>query len=93
MTRAVARPGRGVSRGLVTAELVVGYALLAGEGWVFSAGQAFAGRQGLAGGWPVVGVITTGVLYGPAAGIPAGIAMATAAGRQRPGERRALVGP
>ncbi|MET0325817.1 MAG: ATP-binding protein [Ilumatobacteraceae bacterium] len=78
MTRAVARPHRGVTAGLVIAELAVGYALLAGEGWVFSAGQAFAGRQGIAGGWPVVGVITTGVLYGPRLGIPTGIAMASA---------------
>ena len=44
---------------------------------MFSAGHAFAGRQGLAGGWPVVGVITTGLLFGPALGILAGVTMAT----------------
>jgi signal transduction histidine kinase len=78
VTRAVARPHGSFPPALVVAELVVGYALLAGEGWVFSAGHAFAGRQGLAGGWPVVGVLTTGLLYGPVLGVGAGVVMATA---------------
>jgi signal transduction histidine kinase len=48
-------------------ELAVGFALLAGEGWAFEAGHAFAGRQGLAGGWPIVGVIAAGITAGPVA--------------------------
>lgn len=52
-------------------ELVVGFLLLAGEGLAFEEGHAFAGRQGLAGGWPVVGVIAAGVTLGP---VPAAIA-------------------
>jgi signal transduction histidine kinase len=52
-------------------ELAVGFSLLAGEGWVFEEGHAFAGRQGLAGGWPIVGVIAAGVTRGP---LPAAIA-------------------
>ena len=78
VTRTVASPQRVYSPGLVVAELVVGYAVLAGEGWVFSEGHAFAGRQGLAGGWPVVGVLTAGLLFGPALGVVAGAGMATA---------------
>jgi signal transduction histidine kinase len=77
LARAVARRGAGVSPALVVAELVVGYAVLAGEGWVFSDGHAFSGRQGLAGGWPAVGVITVGVLSGPVVGAVAGAAMGT----------------
>jgi signal transduction histidine kinase len=46
-------------------ELAVGFALLAGEGWVFESGHAFGGYQGLAGGWPVVGVIAAGITLGP----------------------------
>lgn len=46
-------------------ELGVGFLLLAGEGLAFEEGHAFAGRQGLAGGWPVVGVIAAGVTLGP----------------------------
>jgi signal transduction histidine kinase len=52
-------------------ELAVGFSMLAGEGWVFEEGHAFAGRQGLAGGWPIVGVIAAGVTRGP---LPAAIA-------------------
>jgi signal transduction histidine kinase len=47
------------------AELVVGFSLLAGEGWAYSPGHAFGGYQGLAGGWPVVGVIAAGITLGP----------------------------
>ena len=55
-----------VERRLPTAvELVVGFALLAGEGWAFEEGHAFGGYQGLAGGWPVVGVIAAGITLGP----------------------------
>ena len=46
-------------------ELAVGFALLAGEGWAFGEGHAFGGYQGLAGGWPVVGVIAAGITVGP----------------------------
>jgi len=47
------------------AELAVGFALLAGEGWVFEPGHAFGGYQGLAGGWPIVGIIVAGITLGP----------------------------
>lgn len=60
---------------LVATELAVGFALLAGEGWAFEPGHAFAGRQGLAGGWPVVGVIAAGVALGPVPGAAAGAAV------------------
>lgn len=54
----------------VSVELVVGFLLLAGEGLAFEERHAFAGRQGLAGGWPVVGVIAAGITLGP---LPAAI--------------------
>jgi signal transduction histidine kinase len=50
----------------VLTEPAVGFLLLAGEGFAFGSGHAFAGRQGLAGGWPIVGVIAAGVQLGPA---------------------------
>jgi len=42
VTRAAARPDRAFPPKIVAAELIVGYALLAGEGWVFSAGSSSA---------------------------------------------------
>jgi signal transduction histidine kinase len=54
------------------AELVVGFLLLGGEGWAFEAGHAFAGRQGLAGGWPIVGVISAGIVAGSVVGAVGG---------------------
>lgn len=56
----------------VAIELAVGFVLLAGEGSAFEAGHAFAGRQGLAGGWPIVGVIAAGLTAGPLLGAVAG---------------------
>ncbi|HEX8581086.1 MAG TPA: ATP-binding protein [Acidimicrobiales bacterium] len=70
-TRAVAGGGP-VPPWLVAADLVTGALLLAGEGLAFEEGHAFAGRQGLAGGWPVAGVIAAGVALGPASGAVAG---------------------
>ena len=64
-TRIAVDPERPLTVGFVVAELAVGFCLLFGEGFVFEEGHAFAGRQGLAGGWPVVGVIEAGIALGP----------------------------
>lgn len=56
----------------VLVEPLVGALLLAGEGVAFAPGHAFAGRQGLAGGFPIVGVIAAGVHLGPGRGGIAG---------------------
>lgn len=66
------RPGGVLRPGFVLTELAVGFALLALEGFVFEPGHAFAGRQGLAGGWPVVGVIGAGFTLGPGPAAAAG---------------------
>ena len=71
-TRIAIDAGRRLPVWFVSAELVVGFCLLAGEGFAFEEGHAFAGRQGLAGGWPVVGVIGAGVALGPWRAAPAG---------------------
>ena len=59
----------------VPVELAIGFGLLAGEGWAFEVGHAFAGRQGVAGGWPVVGVIAAGITFGIRLGTLAGAAV------------------
>jgi signal transduction histidine kinase len=61
----------------VAVELAVGFVLLAGEGAVFEEGHAFAGRQSLAGGWPVIGVIGAGVTLGPWLAAAAGAVVGT----------------
>lgn len=71
-TRAVSRRGRPSPPWFVGVEVAVGFGLLALEGFAFEAGQAFAGRQGLAGGWPMVGVLTAGLTLGSRVGAPAG---------------------
>ncbi len=71
-TRAVSSSLRPLPAWFVITELGVGFAMLALEGFAFDGGHAFAGRQGLAGGWPVVGVIGAGFSLGPAIAAPAG---------------------
>ena len=78
-TTAGVRAGREmVFRRLIVADLTVAFGMLALEGFAFEEGHAFAGRQGLAGGWPVAGILTAGVTSGPYVGAAAGAGVGTA---------------
>jgi signal transduction histidine kinase len=59
------RPLLLVRPAFVSVELVVGVALLVGDGFAF---DDLADRQSLAGSWPLVGVLHASVLLGPIAG-------------------------
>ncbi len=58
---------------LVAAELVLGIALVAGDGAVRRTGQAFTTGQSIGSVWPLVGVLSAGVAFGPAGGVGAGV--------------------
>ena len=57
---------------MVVSELVVGAALLALDGWVRRPGEVFSTGQSLASVWPLTGVISAGVAFGPVGGGVAG---------------------
>jgi signal transduction histidine kinase len=62
----------------VAAELACGAALVLCDGWAYGSGHAFATSQSLGVGWPVAGVLTAGIAWGPAAGGIAGVVMGVA---------------
>jgi len=62
----------------VVTELVCGFALVLCDGWAYHSGHAFATSQSLGVGWPVAGVLTAGIAWGPLGGGGAGIAMGAA---------------
>ena len=53
---------------MVAIELVIGAALLVGDGWVRPEGTVFSTGQSLGSVWPLTGVISAGVLFGPVGG-------------------------
>jgi signal transduction histidine kinase len=67
-----ADPMRLVAWRAVALELVVGAALVFGDGVAAARGQAFATRQSLGSVWPLVGILSAGLVLGPVWGAGAG---------------------
>lgn len=67
---------------MVVVELSVGACLLVAEGWAYQPGHGYAVALTLGGAWPLAGVLSAGVLFGPLGGAAAGlgIGMARAGG-------------
>jgi signal transduction histidine kinase len=65
-------PMRLLTRTAVAVELAVGAALVFGDGIAAERGQAFATRQSLGSVWPLVGILSAGLVAGPIAGAGAG---------------------
>jgi signal transduction histidine kinase len=57
----------------VIIELVVGVSLSLADGWAYRPGHAFSSAQSLGGAWPLAGVLTAGVAWGPVGGGVAGL--------------------
>lgn len=62
----------------VAAELAVGVALLVLDGVVYREGHAFASEQNLGVAWPLFGVLSAGLAFGPVAGAAAGFIVGVA---------------
>lgn len=62
------RPEVLLSPPMVVIELAIGAALLVGDGWVRPDGTVFSTGQSLGSVWPLTGVISAGVLFGPLGG-------------------------
>lgn len=73
-----ARPAELLRPGPIVAEVVVGVALVLGDGWARQAGRVFTTSQSLGSVWPLVGVLSAGVGFGPLAGGLAGASMGVA---------------
>ncbi len=73
-----ARPGVLTTAPAVATELVVAAALLALDGFVFRVGHVGSTEAGLAGSWPIAGVLTAGIAFGPWVGLASGVAMGIA---------------
>jgi signal transduction histidine kinase len=67
-----ARPDQLLAPPIVVAELAVGFLLLVGDGIVYEQGHAFSTQQSLGVTWPLFGVLSAGVAFGPIAGALAG---------------------
>lgn len=59
-------------------ELVVGAALVLGDGWAYGADHAFSTSQSLGSVWPLAGILATGVALGPLPAAAAGLAIGLA---------------
>lgn len=73
-----ADPRRLLRPGPVAAELAVGLALVALDGLARSPGSAFSAGQSIGSVWPLVGILSAAVAFGPGAGVAAGGAMGAA---------------
>lgn len=62
----------------IAAELAVGAALVACDGLARPAGTVFTSGQSIGSTWPLVGILSTGVAFGPGPGVVAGVAMGAA---------------
>ncbi len=76
--RSVRRPLSLLAPTMVTTELVLDVALLALDGVVFAHGHVGSTQGGLAGSWPIAGVLTAGIAFGPWIGLASGAAMGVA---------------
>jgi signal transduction histidine kinase len=63
---------------LVALELACGFALILCDGWAYGSGHAFATSQSLGVAWPIAGILTAGIAWGPAAGGIAGAVLGLA---------------
>jgi signal transduction histidine kinase len=59
-------------------ELLVGTCISLADGWSYEPGHAFSSAQSLGGAWPLAGVLTAGVAWGPIGGGVAGIIIGAA---------------
>jgi signal transduction histidine kinase len=57
----------------VVVELLVGAGISLADGWTYKPGHAFSSAQSLGGAWPLAGVLTAGVAWGPVGGGVAGL--------------------
>jgi signal transduction histidine kinase len=57
----------------VALELFVGAGISLADGWSYKPGHAFSSAQSLGGAWPLAGVLTAGVAWGPLGGGIAGV--------------------
>jgi signal transduction histidine kinase len=73
-----ARPADALRPGLIAAEVAVGVALVACDGWAYEAGHAFSTSQSLGSVWPLVGVLAAAVAMGPWMGAGIGALMGLA---------------
>ncbi|MGI8686308.1 MAG: sensor histidine kinase [Acidimicrobiales bacterium] len=73
-----ADPRRLLTPAPVAAELAVGAALVALDGWARQAGTVFLSGQSIGSTWPLVGILSAGVAFGPGWGVAAGVAMGLA---------------
>jgi len=73
-----ADPRRLLTPGPITAELAVGAALVALDGWARQPGTVFLSGQSIGSTWPLVGILSAGVAFGPGWGAAAGVAMGVA---------------
>jgi signal transduction histidine kinase len=74
----IVRPEALVSVALVSVELVLGATLLLADGYVFRTGHVGSNQGGLIGSWPIAGVLTAGIAFGPWAGLSAGAGLGVA---------------
>jgi hypothetical protein len=54
-------------------ELIVGAGISLADGWSYKPGHAFSSAQSLGGAWPLAGVLSAGVAWGPLGGGAAGL--------------------
>ena len=71
-------PGRLLAPAPLLAELVVGFALVALDGLARQPGTVFSSGQSIGSTWPLVGILSAAVAFGPGAGAAAGTAMGAA---------------
>ena len=57
----------------VVVEVAVGAGISLADGWAYKPGHAFSSAQSLGGAWPLAGVLTAGVAWGPVGGGLAGL--------------------
>jgi len=73
-----ADPRRLLERAPVGAEVVVGLALVCLDGLARTPGSAFSSGQSIGSVWPLAGILSAAVAFGPVVGVVAGLAMGAA---------------
>jgi signal transduction histidine kinase len=64
-----------LTRRAVLVELAIGFALLAGDGWVYADGHVFRASQSFGSVWPLAGVLSAGLVLGPIGGAAGGVVL------------------